>query len=108
MKSQTIKLTALMHTWRLTLISWSQIFRQIWDSNNLENDQLRKMVKKFNQLEKGAVPEKHMVISIDNEKLTDKEKGEVREYANLIKEKIYGIIKGILYDDGSKLNKYLE
>ena len=66
------------------------------------------MIKKFTQLNEGAVPGKPVVIPTDVSTLTDVEKQKALPTVNLIKEKWNGVIKGRLCVDGSKKRKYLK
>ena len=60
------------------------------------------MYKKFNQLDKGAMPNKPVVLPQDPTKLASTEKREALEAVNLIKENLTGIIKGRTCANGSK------
>ena len=66
------------------------------------------MYKYFNQLDKGAMPNKPVVLTQDPTKLTKTENREALEAVNLIKENRTGIIKGRTSANGSKQQSFLK
>ena len=66
------------------------------------------MYKNLNQLDKGAMPNKPVVLPQDSTKLARKEKREDLEAVNLIKEKRTGTIKGRTCTNESKQRSFLK
>ena len=60
------------------------------------------MYKEFNQLDKGAIPNKPVMIPQEPMKLTRTEKREASEAVNLIEENRTETIKGRTFENGSK------
>ena len=59
------------------------------------------MIKEFKKLDEGEILGNPVVIPFNPDELTDAEMREEIETANLIKEELNGIIKGITYANGS-------
>ena len=66
------------------------------------------MVKYFRQIDKGTITGKPLFTPIDPNTLLFKDKRKGLEEVNLIKEKIYGKIKGRTCTYGSKQKFYVE
>ena len=66
------------------------------------------MIKVFNQLDKGVVPEKIVVVPIYPKTLIDDNKRKSLEAVNLIEENRYSRIKGQTCAYCSNQNKYLK
>ena len=65
------------------------------------------MIKEIKQLEEVTMPGKKVVNAIDPDILSVEEKVKALNAVNLIKQKIDGKIKGIIFADGSKQKRYL-
>ena len=71
-----------------------------------EDRAVAEMISEFRQLNEGAVPGKSFFGGTHT--LSKEEKHKALEAVNLIKKKRCGKIKGRMYADGSKQNKYLK
>ena len=87
------------------------MFNQMSDKrgiNFFKETAIAAMYKEFNQLNKGAMPKKTVLLPQDPTKLTRIENREALKLVNLIKEKRTGKIKGRNCANGGKQRSFLK